>query len=112
MAAVTKPFPESLFNLDNPMRSGCPDSSLLELMKELYDSEDLAPVMPYRRGHTVYDALSDFLATDKPQAAANVSLCSGSAHITQQLAKQRLPTALLTTITVFAYSLGGKSEYH
>jgi hypothetical protein len=70
MAAVTTPFPTLLFSLENPSTPAGDGLSLLELLRELYDDADLAPVMPYNRSFTIYDHLRNFMLTDKPKKAA------------------------------------------
>lgn len=85
MGAVTKPFPAVLFHYDNPPagdvvtndsrprnRQPSRGPSLLALLKDIYDSSQLAPVMPYDREKTIYDNLRDFMASDRPQETRHI----------------------------------------
>ncbi|EED82365.1 predicted protein [Postia placenta Mad-698-R] len=85
MGAVTKPFPAVLFHYDNPPagdvvtndsrprnRQPSRGPSLLALLKDIYDSSQLAPVMPYDREKTIYDNLRDFMASDRPRETRRI----------------------------------------
>lgn len=70
MAAVTAAFPALLFSFENSSAPAQDAPSLLEILKELYDDDGLAPIMPYNRDFTIYDHLRNFMASDKPKRAA------------------------------------------
>lgn len=72
MAAVTTPIPRLLFSFKNPEISPENAPSLLELLRELYDNEKLAPVMPYNPNFDIYDHSRNFMMSDKPPEAAKL----------------------------------------
>jgi hypothetical protein len=72
MAAVTKAFPASLFIFENPPTPAGGAPSILELLRELYDNDDLEPVMPYNRDDGPYDRFRKFFTSDKPKYAAEL----------------------------------------